>query len=867
MKKRDLSALKSPEISALERRGIALAKEASLEGAVLLQNDGVLPLAPQKVALFGYGARHTIISGIGSGDIVQRYFVNVEEGLENNGFSVVSKAWLDEFDGIYSAYRHKLLSDGAKESEETGEDLMHVIYKKPHILPMSQPITEADLSDDCDTAVYIFSRQEGEGIDNHYIKGEYLPFDEELLQLKTLRDHFKNLIIVLNTGAPVEMAEILKLSPNAVMQAFQGGAEIGNAIAELLCGKENPSGKVTCTWAKDYWDFPNSKEFGANDDKTDYELYKEGVYMGYRYFDSFQKESLYPFGYGLSYTTFALEAQKLDRKGSRIQLQVKVTNTGNFAGKEVVQLYLSSPNKKLDGPYQQLCAYEKTKKLAPGESEVLTLSFAMEDMAGFFPEASAYLLEAGDYALRVGNASNCTFIGGIVRLSDEKVTRKVRHLFERPILFEELKAPSLEVSALEHAERQSVSVCYLTPDDIPSDGEISYTDHHVNYFGGKIDPEKVNTGAGEQVFLDVPEMISLADVKKGRYTMDELIASMDADELIHLTVGQYHIDPRFKLKHVSTHVPGAAGESTNFFVRERPEREIPYAVTADGPAGLRLIPHIQAYENGEIVFVDPLLAYAGGEYAMGDSGYVDDAEDYYQYVTALPISIQLASTWNTDLLYKIGSLIGEEMEKYDVDLWLAPGLNLHRNPLCGRNYEYFSEDPFVSAAVSIALTKGVQAHPGKGVTIKHFAVNNQEAARTSHCSVVTERTARDLYLKAFELIVKYADPRALMTSLNCVNGPHGANSKDLGTYVLRDEWGFNGFVMTDWNTTTPARGGSTTGCINSGDDLIMPGSEDDIVKLHAALTNLSATGDKVTLGALQSCARHVLEFLIRTDRV
>ena len=215
---------------------------------------------------------------------------------------------------------------------------------------------------------------------------------------------------------------------------------------------------------------------------------------------------------------------------------------------------------------------------------------------------------------------------------------------------------------------------------------------------------------------------------------------------------------------------------------------------ADGPAGLRLIPHIQADAQGEPLPLDPLLTYEGGDFVTGNGGYIEGCEDYYQYVTGLPISTQLASTWNTDLLYQIGSVVGGEMERYDVDLWLAPGLNLHRNPLCGRNFEYFSEDPIVSAAVSIAITKGVQAHPGRGTTIKHLAANNQEAARTSHNSVVSERTMRELYLKGFELTVKYADPFAIMTSLNCVNGPHGTNSKDLATYVVRDEWSYRGVV-------------------------------------------------------------------------
>ena len=700
--------------------------------------------------------------------------------------------------------------------------------------------------------------------ENSYIKKEYIPSDEELDQLKKLRAGYKNLILLLNVGSPIEMRDILEIGPDAVLLIFQGGAEIGNAVAQMLCGKQSPSGKLTSTWAKDYWDYPNSKEFGENDGDVENELYREGLYMGYRYFDTFDVTPLYPFGYGKSYTTFSIESQGVMLEGSSVDVTVKISNVGTFPGKEVAQLYLSAPGKELHQPYQALCAFAKTRLLAPGEQEIVNLSFRMEDMASFSTEQSAYLLEGGDYILRIGASSRSTHICGVVRLTEDRITRKVKHLFERPILFEELVPPKRNTGDMESAQRNAAPLVVIEPDDIPSEGMKTYSEYPANYFGGKIDPATVNKGGGGNVFFNIPENISLMQVKNGAYSLEEFVASMTEDELFCLVTGEQRSDPRFKATFISTRVAGAAGETTNYFVTEHPERQIPYTVLADGPAGLRLIPHIQADAQGEPLPLDPLLTYEGGDFVTGNGGYIEGCEDYYQYVTGLPISTQLASTWNTDLLYQIGSVVGGEMERYDVDLWLAPGLNLHRNPLCGRNFEYFSEDPIVSAAVSIAITKGVQAHPGRGTTIKHLAANNQEAARTSHNSVVSERTMRELYLKGFELTVKYADPFAIMTSLNCVNGPHGTNSKDLATYVVRDEWSYRGVVMTDWHTTT--RGATTAGCINAGDDLIMPGSSGDRSRLKEALHNLSGTGESITLGALQKCAMHVLQYILRTDR-
>ena len=873
----NVEELKSKEISPLEAKGLNLAYQASVEGMVLLENNGVLPIAPCPVALYGYGARHTMVRGIGSGDITLRYETTVEQGLIDSGFRITSGKWLDEFDRIYKDYRDVLRAELQQESRETGIDELHLYYARDHVLPVTLTVTDEYLSEkpEEEAAVYVLTRKEGEGNDNRYEKGEYLIADHELESLKTLRKNYARLIVLLNIGSPIDLQPVLDIGPDAVLLVYQGTAEMGHAVANVLTGKENPSGKLPSTWVVDYWDHPNSKEFGYNDGDTANELYREGLYIGYRYFDTFGKKPLYPFGFGLSYTTFSIRADRLEKEANRIAVRGKVKNTGAAAGKEVVQLYVSLPGKVLDQPKKQLAAFNKTDVIEPGREEDFEISFYMEDLASYSEERSAYLLEEGDYVLRLGDSSDHTSVVGVVRLSGERVTRKTRHLFERPIVFDVLKAPKQKPSVFEYALLESVPRVQMDPDDIPSDGAVIYSGEPVNFFNCDPEDVDVNTGAGENVFFDVPADITLEDVKMARYSMEEFVSTLSEEELIHLIVGQAFTHPRYQMSAMSTHVIGACGESTNFFLPDwaekdgRCDRKIPYTVLADGPAGIRLIPRAQVDAEGKMLFVDPVLNYENGDFSK-DPGYAGPGEGYediWQYVTGLPIGIQLSSTWNTDLIYQLGDQVGREMERYDVDTLLAPGMNLHRNPLCGRNFEYYSEDPVVTAEIAIAFVQGLESHPGKAACIKHYAANNQEAARYAHNSVVSERTMRDLYLKAFELTVKYADPKTLMTSLNCVNGPHAANNRDLGIYVLRDEWGYDGLVMTDWNTTSLQRGASTIGCVNAGNDLMMPGAELDYERLRKALHTAPEDGESVAIGALQRNAMHVLDYILGTGRV
>ena len=881
--KRNLDLLRSKDIGELEKKGYELAYEASTEGMVLLENNHVLPLVPGKVALFGYGARHTMVRGIGSGDITLRYETSVEQGLIHAGFTITTSSWLDQFDNLYQDYRTRLRRELNEESAKTGIDELHLYYARDHILPIDAVVTADDLPEERGenaTAIYVLTRKEGEGIDNRYAKGEYLPKDSELEALKLLRAHFGKLILLLNIGSSIDMQEILKIGPDAVLLMYQGSAEIGNAAASVLTGAVNPSGKLPDSWALDYFDLPNSAEFGINDGNIEDELYKEGLYIGYRYFDSFQKKPLYPFGYGLSYTTFSYQLTSLTANGSEVQAGVLVTNTGSCAGKAVCQLYVSLPARRLDQPLKQLAGYEKTSLLAPGSSETLTISFHMEDLASFSTEKSAYLLEDGIYLIWIGDCSSTqavsgsvqsqqgSFVAGYVTLENETVLRETRHLFtsSQPLT-------TMSSSAMKPATDSDLSQCLhitIPPEDLPSLSKISYTDQ----------PEDLRLR-----HPDAPKGLTLDDVKNGHCTLEELVSTFSDEELIHMVVGEFYRHPRYKMSSVSTHVTGACGETTNYFLPERaakdgrPDRKIPLTIMADGPAGLRLVPHFQADQDGRVQMIDPVVNYENGDFSP-DPGYAgpgEGYEDYYQYVTGLPIGVQLASTWNKQLLYALGDQVGSEMDRYGVDTLLAPGINLHRNPLCGRNFEYYAEDPVLSALTAIAFIQGVEHHPGKQTCIKHFAASNQESGRYSYNTVIDERTMRDLYLKAFELVIKYANPGTLMTALNCVNGQHATNHVELATYVLRDEWGYDGLVMTDWNTASLQRGASTIGCVNAGNDLIMPGSDLDYNRLRQALGTLVPGAEdlnvptsrgydncgKLTRAALMRNAVRVLRYILR----
>ncbi len=861
---RPIYAPQTDQVTENETRHGELSRKAAGECVVLLENDGTLPLEKgQKIALFGMGANYTVKGGTGSGDVNSRSSVTIEEGLRQEGFVITTGDWLSRNRKKREAAQAAYLAEMEIRSKETGMPVVLLGFNYPFVIPDAAAITEEDLqAADTDTAIYVISRNSGEGSDRFDKRGDYLASEAELRDLTLLTGHFEKVILILNIGGVMDLSEIRAIKGiRAIVLMNQLGNIGGLAIADVLDGEVTPSGKLTDTWAKSYADYPSSATFSHNNGNTDDDDYAEGIYVGYRYFDTYGVEPLYPFGYGLSYTQFELEPAGIARNGEEIEVSVKVTNAGNtYAGKEVVQVYVSAPQGALDKPVKELKAYGKTSILRPGESKVLTIAFPARSLASYSEEKAAWVLEAGEYTILVGQDSRNVKAAGVVKLSQEIVAEQDRNLFPadpaRKTPLEERKgrqgganAEGLENAALKSAG--NVSVIELSKDVLATKTTVYVCEH----------PE---------LTAAVAEKVTLQDVKAGKYTVEDLVSQLTDRELASYCSGRFAKEGEDFVIGMASMVPGGAGDTSSICEESRGIRPL---IMADGPAGLRLQPHFKARRSGQIlpggaVFGDAIEPFP-------DYENPEDVVDYYQYTTAIPIGWGLAQSWNTELIEEVADMVGEEMETFGIDIWLAPAMNIHRNPLCGRNFEYYSEDPVVSGMTAAAITKGVQSHPGKAVCIKHFAANNQEDNRYCTNAHISERAFREIYLKGFEICIRKEQPISIMTSYNLVNGVHTANSRDLLQSATRDEWGYEGFIMTDWYSTQRMEGlmsadsrydvGDVAGGVYAGNDVQMPGSqwiEDTIVEALESGKS-SKAGFTVTKGDLQFCAANVIKAVIR----
>ncbi|MEE1087272.1 MAG: glycoside hydrolase family 3 N-terminal domain-containing protein [Schaedlerella sp.] len=805
-------ALWTDEVTMLEKKNKKTAYQAALEGIVLLENDGTLPIKPGKIALYGAGAGMTIKGGTGSGEVNERHAVSIMEGLETAGFTITTKKWIAEYARLYKAGEAEYIKEFQKKILRLNMSEIMNIVASPYQYPFGQAVTKRDVEEsDTDTCIYVVARQAGEGADKRLERNEYSLSKQERINIKRCAAVYKKMIVVINTGSSFDMNFLDEIQGiNAVVFFGQQGTMGGMAFADLICARVSPSGKLSDTWAKNYEDIPFAGEYSYLNGNLDEEYYKEGIYVGYRYFDSFHVEPKYPFGYGLSYTEFKIKVKSVSIQKTEVVVKVSVKNSGDtFAGKEVVQLYVSCPKGEMDKEYQRLSAFAKTKVLMPGEREKLTLRFKMEDMASYREGDAVMLLDQGTYILRIGNSSRNTKICAAVRLKETIITQQHQNVCKLRNALEELKSA-------EYTE------------EIPED---------ISVF--MMNPEEFNT---ERYVYKNPEIYSSDET-------DALLDQLSLKELTYLTVGNGLEGGKY------FQAPGAAGSTTSKLIH----KGVPNICLADGPAGLRLQKRSVVMPNGKIKAVDPFLSLMNYMPEAMKKLVLGNPEKHpviYQFTTAFPTGLALAQTWNEELLEAVGSAVGEEMEVYGVTYWLAPALNIHRNPLCGRNFEYFSEDPFLSGTACAAITKGVQKHRGCYVTLKHFCCNNQEDNRGRTNANISERALREIYLRGFEIAVKNGRPGSVMSSYNKVNGTYTSNSHDLLTKILRNEWGFQGLVMTDWFATgkklaNPAR------AIEAGNDLIMPGTsaaEKEI--FHAAECGVLDKND------LKRCAANVLKGII-----
>ena len=670
-------------------KNAALSGRLAAEGMVLLENkEDLLPFLPGcRIALFGAGQINMSDGGTGSAKVLTSYVINPLEGL--------SRA---EKDG-------KIIIDSELKSRYTA-DLEFV--------PSAGDIAAAAGRNDA--ACLFISRNAGEGTDRKDIPGDFrLSEAEENLIEALAASPFKKIAVVVNSGGMIDLSWFGKYENfKSLLFIWQPGMEGGVAVARILCGDFNPSGRLVDTVALSCDDWPSTAEFQLSQRRLNY---SEDIYVGYRYFETIpgmKDRVLYPFGYGLSYTTFEITGAALQCDGETVTVRGCVTNTGKRPGREVVQCYVSCPGE--NRPAIELRAYTKTPEIAPGKSVQIELSFPFNDLwrfddDGLLASPGSFVIEAGTYTFMLGQSVRNTVVAGTYELLEQRVTGNPGNIF-RPLPPSLLQADGSKraTGGMERVlEPENITICKLEP---------------------------------APVVFDPP--IMLKDVADGKASMDDFVSQMSLRDLMELCHGQPSAVPR------ST---GGIGNLLKFGV--------PNVQTADGPAGIR----------------------------------------WSTPMTSFPCATLIACSWDDDLKTDMGKIMGAEGVGSGLDILLAPGLNIHRNPLCGRNFEYFSEDPLIAGKSAAAIVRGVQSE-GMGATLKHFAANSRENQRKRCDSIVSDRALREIYLRGFEIAVRESDPWCIMSSYNLINGVYTAENHQLLSRLLREEWQYEGIVMTDWVTTT-----------------------------------------------------------------
>ena len=766
----------------------ALARQAVAEGCVLLENKGqALPLRDgERVAVFGRMAFHYYKSGLGSGGLVNtRYVVGILDALkECEGVHLDEKLM-----GIYE--------DWIKENPyDEGQGWGRVPWCQKEM-----DVTEEML--DCarrnDVSLVVIGRTAGEDQDNNAKVGSYCLTETEEDMIRRVCEVSKRTVVVLNVGNIIDMSWVEKYRPQAVLYVWQGGQEGGNGVADVLTGKVCACGKLTDTIAADIKDYPSTENFG--DPFKNY--YKEDIYVGYRYFETFARDKvLYPFGYGLSYTTFEMKAEVLKNTGDEITVSAMVANTGELKGKEVVQVYVKVPQGKLGNPARKLIGFAKTKELEPGEQEKVCIVIPKYDMAsyddsGVTGHKSCYVLEEGTYEIFVGSDVRSAVSVGCYE-EEFRVIEELEEAYAPVEKFQRMKAV-LSPDGTYQAVTEDVPVRTIDPQERRAN-EIPETYVYTGDKGYK-----------------------LVDVLDKKVSMEEFVAQISEEDLIAMFRGEGMCSPKVTAGTAAAF--GGVTDSLNAL-------GIPVGCCSDGPSGIRMDCGTKAF--------------------------------------SLPNGTSLGCTFNVELVGALYEMTGKELRLNKIDSLLGPGMNIHRNPLNGRNFEYISEDPILTGRICAAQVKAM-AKSGIGSTIKHFCGNNQEVGRSTSDSVISERALREIYLKGFEIAVKEGGARSVMTTYGSVNGLWTAGSYDLCTTILRKEWGFDGIVMTDWWAKSNYEGHQAevpvkAPMVAAQNDIYMvvsdaksnPENDDVEEMLHAG---------KITLGELQRNAANILGFLLKSPSI
>ena len=753
-----------------------LLRSAAAEGTVLLRNDNVLPFSESEViSVFGRVQNDYMFVGYGSGgDVIKPYTVNLMEGLKNAGAKINT-----ELADIYAEWCRKNPPDHGFWGH------WPLYYEE---MPIEASVIE-NASKKSDCAVILIGRSAGEDRENKLEEGSYYLTEDEKSLIKRVSSAFEKTVIVLNIGSIIDMSwekDLLK-NDSAILIPWQGGMESGNALADVLLGKQEPSGKLTDTIAKDYFDYPSANSFG----EKEFNNYTEDIFVGYRYFETFAKDKvLYPFGFGLGYSEYKREFVSGKAENNTVILKATTENIGDYCGKDVLQIYCEAPQGTLEKSARVLCDFKKSKALAKGESEELEFNipfytFASYDDSGKSGHKSCYILEKGTYNFCLG--------------ADVRSAEKVFSFdISETIVLETLK----EACAPKEAFKKLVG----------RDENVSAsTDNLKEIILKNLPADCGQTG---------DKGLKLQDVKEGKCTLDEFVAQLSLDELEAISRGDYTMNSPLGNEGNA----GALGGVT----QSLRDKGVAPLTTTDGPSGIRI----------------------------------------KACCSLLPIGASVSAMWNPDLAYEMYKKVGGEMKAKGSDILLAPGMNIHRSPLCGRNFEYFSEDPFVTGKTAAAIVKGVQSE-GVSACPKHFACNSQETNRTRTDSRLSERALREIYLKGFEICVKEAKPLSLMTSYNKINGVWGHYHYDLCTRILRNEWGFGGLVMTDWwmqssNSPEFPEMKDNAYRVRAGVDVLMPGGKrTGKKKPDGTLLKTYGKKDGITLGEMQETAKHVLTVVMK----
>lgn len=769
------------------RELIPLCRKMAAEGSVLLKNDNVLPFKTGKrIAVFGRMQETYIKSGTGSGGMVRvEKQPCIIESFRSNGVFEID----ENLAKIYEKWTAENPIDRGNNSE--GDWTIEPWSQKE--MPISDKLVKS-VSEQNDAAVIIIGRSAGEEHDNSLTAGSCYLSEQEIDMINKVTKSFNETVVVLNVGNLIDLSFMDEYNVSALLYVWQGGQEGASALADILSGKISPCGKLPDTQPLRIEDYPYFNSFG--DEKEC--IYSEDIYVGYRYFETFEKDKVrYPFGYGLTYTQFNADYEAAEENGT-IHISVKVKNVGNFVSREVIQVYYGAPCGKLGTPSKQLIAYKKTKELKPQEFETLEFALNVKDMAsyddsGITGNEFCYVLEAGDYDIYVGSdvrQSECVYT---YTLSETTVIKRLEQALPPEKPFKRFAA------VLDDAGNRVLDMV-----DTPL---------------GKFDLDKRIAERRPQDILFTGDVgIKLIDVAEGKNSLREFIAQLADEDLMCLVLGEGVNSPK-----VTVDTCAAFGGVTDSLFN----LGIPVCCATDGPSGIRI----------------------GGDYKS----------------TSLPNGYVFASSFDDDLAEEIFELEGIELFAYNIDTLLGPGINVHRHPLCGRNFEYFSEDPVLSGKMAAAQSRGV-AKSGCTATIKHFACNNQEYSRASCNVVVSERALREIYFKGFEIAINEGDVSAVMTSYNPVNGYWNASNYDLATTVLRNEWGFKGFIMTDWCAKCNCKGeeGNTENLkalIRAHNDIYMV-CESAVEKRHNIKEGLQE--GYITRGDLQYCAENILNYILKS---